>query len=305
MKEDSLYSELGLEKGASQEEIKKAYRKLARELHPDKNKDNKKAEERFKKISAAYAVLGDEKKRRIYDQYGIDGLRDGFDPEIWKKYGTRSYQPQETREEYEYENFGGFNGFGSMEDIFEGLFGKRNNKRKETETNRVTKGNDLEARAEIELIDAILGREIEINLKNEDENRKLKVKIPQGIEDGKKIRLRGQGQRNRWGNGDLIIEVKIREDKNYERKGNDLVAQEYITIREAYKGTKKEIETPWGKINIRIPKGTQSGTKMRIRGKGIRQGEQRGNLYVVVNIKIPKTENEILDKAIEEIEKYY
>jgi molecular chaperone DnaJ len=126
MAKDDLYEILGVSRGASETEIKKAYRKLARELHPDRNKNNKQAEERFKKVSAAYAVLGNKEKRKLYDQFGVDGLRDGFDPQKWRQYGggfTGEWPPSGRGYQSQNFDFGGFSGFGALEDIFESLFG--------------------------------------------------------------------------------------------------------------------------------------------------------------------------------------
>ena len=127
MSQEDFYNILGVQKGASKDDIKKAYRKLARKLHPDRNKDDKVAEERFKKVSAAYAVLGDQEKRKMYDQFGIDGLRDGFDQNAWRQYGggfTNSRNSGAGNSGgFGGFDFGGFEGFGAMEDIFENLFG--------------------------------------------------------------------------------------------------------------------------------------------------------------------------------------
>ena len=169
MSNEDLYAVLGVSRSASKEEIKKAYRKLARELHPDRNQENKSAEERFKKVSAAYAVLGDEEKRKMYDQYGIDGLRDGFDPNMWKRYGGYADRGSGGRVETNFGggfDFGGFQGFGAMEDIFESLFGKRGGRGRRKAENTAwgggipEKGAQVRSVLEIELMDAILGREL-------------------------------------------------------------------------------------------------------------------------------------------------
>ena len=175
--------------------LKKAYRKLARDLHPDRNKDNKAAEEKFKKVSAAYAVLGDEEKRKLYDQYGIDGLRDGFDPNMWKQYGGFGGGRNGGAGSGGFDfggqgvDFGGFHGFGAMEDIFESLFGGRRRGRSGRTGSHwgqgSEKGPSVKSTLEVELMDAVLGRELEIVIPIEGERKKLKLKIPEGIESGK------------------------------------------------------------------------------------------------------------------------
>jgi DnaJ-class molecular chaperone len=249
---EDLYRILGVQRGASKEEIKKAYRKLARELHPDRNKENKAAEERFKKVSAAYAVLSDEEKRKLYDKYGVDGLRDGFDPDIWKRYGGGGFKNVYTQGGaggFEGFDFGGFGGFGAMEDIFEGLFGRRKQEggtRGGQGWRQKKKGPKVTSTLEVEMMDVILGRELQIVVQIGEERRNLKVRIPKNVEDGKSIRLKEQGAASDTGGppGDMYLKIKVKPDRIYERKGNNLIKKEAITIGEAYFGAVKEVETP-------------------------------------------------------------
>ncbi len=308
--DEDFYRILGVNREASAQDVKKAYRKLARELHPDKNKDNKVAEEQFKKVSAAYAVLGDKEKREIYDKYGIDGLRDGFDPEMWNRYGGGGFRSTVNRGGGgSASDFGGFSGFGAMEDIFESLFGERRRGQRARVENwsRGQKGAEIHSTMEIELMDAIKGRELQIIIPIEGEQKKLKVKIPRGIESGKKIRLKGQGQRGsgQGTSGDLILEISVRPDRVYERDGMNLTKTEYITVGQAYNGTTSTVDTPWGKVNLKIPEGTQGGQKMRLRGKGVTSGEQKGDLYVRIAIQIPSKKNAQIEEAIDVIESAY
>lgn len=317
MTNENLYALLGVTKTASKDEIKKAYRKLARELHPDKNKDNKLAEEKFKKVSAAYAVLGDEEKRKMYDQYGIDGLRDGFDPNMWGRYGGYPSSGQAgERKDGGFGggfDFGGFQGFGAMEDIFESLFGNRRGRSRKSagssgwHTGSGEKGAQVRSVLEIELMDAILGRELDIVIPADGEKRNLRVKVPSGIESGKTIRLKEQGLRSPNGGpaGDLLLEIRIKKDKAYERDDLDLIKKEKVTVKEAYVGTQKDIETPWGPVKIKIPAGTQGGTRMRLKGKGIKSGGKAGDLYLNITIQIPTKEDQRTKEAIEELEQCY
>ena len=319
---EDLYRVLGVNEDASEGEIKKAYRKLARELHPDRNPDDPEAEERFKKVSAAYAVLGDKEKRKLYDQYGIDGLRDGFDPEMWKKYqgfggargGARGggFHPEGSVGGFD---FGGFSGFGSMEDIFETLFGGGGGRR----TQRVRwsggqggfgkqeDGPTVRSNLEVELLDAVLGRELDLMVPVGGETRRLKVKLPRGVEDGQGDRLKGQGGKSPSGGkpGDLLIEVSVKKDRVYERRGLDLEKSEPVTLKQAYEGGEIEVETPWGKGKVKLPEGTQGGARVRLRGQGVRRGDERGDLYIRVAIKVPKRRDEKARRAIEEVESLY
>jgi DnaJ-class molecular chaperone len=312
---EDLYSVLGLRRNASKEEVKKAYRKLARELHPDRNKNDKQAEEKFKKVTAAYAVLGDEEKRKLYDEFGIDGLRDGFDPNIWRKYGSSGRKKYQERKGegrgfggFEY---GGFEGFGAMEDIFESLFGGKRGGRTERKRERwksePEKGPKVRSKLEVELMDVVLGRELQVIVPVEGERKTLRVKIPRGIEQGRTIRLQEQGAKSRNGGpaGDLLLEIEVKKDKKYERIGNDLYKKEKITVGEAYNGIAKDIETPWGKVKMTIPKGTQSGNKMRLKGKGIKREEKEGDLYIQILVEIPKKRDRKTEEAIEKLEECY
>jgi len=310
MSED-LYKVLGVGRGATEAEIKKAYRKLARELHPDKNKGDKASEERFKKVSAAYAVLSDKEKRKLYDQYGIDGLRDGFDPEQWRRYGGGGAASTGQGGGFD---FGGFSGLGGMESIFETLFGgaqgggRRAQRRVWTQGMNAQKGPQVRSQLQVELMDAVLGRELGIVIPVEGERKNLKVKVPRGLESGQSIRLKGQGARSPFGGepGDLIIEVIVKEDHVYTRRGMDLEKRETITVGQAYFGDTIEVQTPWGKGKVTVPPGTQGGRKLRIRGHGIRRGSgAKGDLYVVINIRIPEKGGEEVEEAVKNLEKKY
>jgi DnaJ-class molecular chaperone len=313
MQDEDLYSILGVAKGTTEAEIKKTYRKLARELHPDKNKGNKEAEERFKKVSAAYAVLGNAGKRKLYDAYGIDGLRDGFDPKMWERArGGAGGGGRRARQYGEPVDFGGFTGFGGMEDIFEALFGgggggarQGGQRRREWGAHVGVRGPDVQSQMEVGLLDAVLGRELQIIVPIGGERRSLKVRLPKGIESGQSIRLKGQGGKGGGGDGDLIVEISIKEDERYTRRGSDLVKREDVTVGKAYFGGPLEVETPWGKGKVNIPPGTRGGKRIRIKGHGVRTGDCTGDLYVEINIVLPEGRGEAVDGAVRELERLY
>ncbi len=310
---EDFYSVLGVDRDAAAGEIKKAYRNLARKHHPDRNQGKKDAEERFKKISAAYAVLGDEKKRGLYDRYGVDGLRDGFDPEMWERYGKtaggRGRSGSSPGEDFD---FGGFSGFGSMEDIFESLFGKgtsggRRRRARVAWEDIPQPGAQVRSVLEVDLMDAVLGRELDIAVGVGSETRRLKVKVPAGVEEGQMIRLGGQGAKGRGGaaRGDLLLEVRLKGDPVYERNGNDLERRMMVTMGEAYRGGEIEVETPWGKGRLRIPAGTQGGTRFRLKGQGIRKKGAKGDMLVRMDIRVPTGRDEETEAAVSALESQY
>jgi DnaJ-class molecular chaperone len=307
MNED-LYKVLELQRSASDADIKKAYRRLARKYHPDTNTNNPEAEEKFKQIAAAYAVLSDKKKKELYDKYGINGLRDGFDENQWRQYGGGSGSAGDF-------NFGGFSGFGGMEGIFETLFG---GSRARGRAGRVSgspawstsggqKGGDVKSKLDIDQLDAILGRELELLVPIGGQQKKLKVKIPRGIETGKSIRLKHQGNPGMFSGaaGDLILELNIRDNGPYRRQGNNLIREASITVPQAYFGDTISVETPWGEGKLKVPPHTQGGTRMRIKGHGIRKGEQKGDLLVQINVLIPETTDKKAEELIRKLEKLY
>jgi curved DNA-binding protein len=313
MRNDELYQLLGVNKTANEVEIKKAYRKLARELHPDSNKGNKQAEEKFKKVSAAYAVLSDKKKRTLYDEFGLDGLRDGFDPQMYRKYANRGTGPRGSTwgnsETQEYD-LGGFEGFGALEDIFESLFGRKKEagRRSQGEYDRGGKEvNETKYVLEVDFIEAVVGKEKQIQVNVDGEIKRLLVTLPQGVDSGKVLRLKGQGERKIGGSGnsDLLIEIRVKDDKKYEKIGMDLKKAQKLTIGQAYHGAQVPVETPWGKVNVTIPPKTQSGKVLRLKGQGIRNKKEMGDLYVVVHIQIPTKGTKEEEQLIEKLEKKY
>jgi len=310
MPQEDLYEILGVSRSASAQEIKKKYRQLARELHPDRNKDDRSAEERFKKVSAAYAVLSDAKKRGLYDQFGADGLRDGFDPQQWSP--SRRGGPSSGAAGAGDFDFGGFRGFGDMESIFESLFGQEARRGRRRPTRGPFPPNNpgatVQSTLEIDLDDAVLGRELSIGIDiGGGERRHLKVKVPEGVEDGQTLRLKGQGAASPDGGpaGDLLLEIRIRQDESYRRKGLDLYRVVPVTVGEAWRGGPIGVATPWGRLKITLPPRSQGGKRLRMKGKGVNRNGVQGDFYVQISIQIPLGDDAETASAIEALEKRY
>jgi molecular chaperone DnaJ len=380
-----VYADLGVKKTATAEEIKKAYRKLARKFHPDVNPGNKQAEERFKQISFAYDALSDPEKRRTYDEFGIDGLQSGFDPERAREYkraGGRGFGGGAA---------GGFGGAGggfggagggdsagsgggygrytSFEDVFGDIFGGRDTG---AGPGGASRGPDLESSLDIGLLDAIRGTTATISLRKPvecpgchgsgaegegtecpdchgsgqvkvgagpvsfnrrcarcggtgrinlhacqecqgrgvvDRVERLNVKIPAGVDDGSRVRLAGKGGAGINGGppGDLYIVTRVRPHPLLERRGQDLYMNVPVTVGEAINGATIEVPTPDGNVKLKVAPGSQSGKKLRLRGKGVpaMKGGTRGDLYTVLQVQVPTNGGESAREAATVLEQAY
>jgi curved DNA-binding protein len=321
MADRDLYAVLGLSKGASDAEIKKAYRKLARELHPDRNPNDPRAEERFKEVSEAYQVLSDSKKRKLYDEFGEVGLKEGFDPEAYRQYqrarrggfGRRAGPGAGFRGGVE-DIFGGA-GAGvefDLEDLFGGrggvgdMFGGRGRTRA-----RRAKGSDLHSEVTLEFAEALRGCERDLSFRapgTKEGLRSLRARIPAGAKDGDRIRLRGQGMEPPGGGapGDMVLTVHVRDHPHFSRDGDDLHLSLPVTAAEAYRGARVGVPTPDGEVTLRIPAGTQGGSKLRLRGKGApnRKGG-RGDLIAHVQVQLPPGGDQETEELLEKIEERY
>ena len=310
------YDTLGVQKNASQDEIQKAYRKLARKFHPDVNKESG-AELKFKEIGEAYEVLKDPDKRQKYDQYGS----------AWKhaqQRGGGGVPPG--WEGFDFGQGGGFGGGGAegFSSFFEMLFGRGARARGaggpggpggfggfEGFEGFQRAGGDSEAELAISLEEAIKGGSREIALADPatGQRRSLSVKIPAGVRSGQRIRLAGQGQPGMGGGprGDLFLKIEIEPDPRFRIEGADLQTYVPVTPWEAALGTEAEVETPEGTVRIRIPAGSSSGRKIRLRGRGLKQaGGERGDLLAEVRIVIPShlsdRERELFEQLAESSE---
>jgi curved DNA-binding protein len=322
MAERDLYGELGLKRGASKEEIKKAYRKLARELHPDRNPNNPKAEERFKRVAYANDVLSDDRKRSLFDEFGEVGLREGFDAEAMRAMRQRGRVgggPGFGFEEIFNPGTGGRgarrSGFGStLEDLFGGgideLFGRGGFGPRGGAGPGVTtaKAPDHESEIQVTFNEALNGVEKELTLREGARERTIRARIPAGVTDGGKVRLRGQGgQVAGLDPGDLVLTVRVGEHPLFRREGDDLHLTLPVTVGEAWKGTSIKLPTPYGEVSLKIPPRVQSDAKLRLKGRGVpKRDGTKGDLYVKVSIRLPSTHDHAsVDHAVGELEKLY
>ena len=308
------YSVLGVAKTASAEEIKKAYRKLAKKLHPDVNPGDRKSEERFKEVSAAFEVIGDPKKRALYDEFGEISTRPGFD-----EAKAREFQRQAAQGAFGgFRSGGGAGGFAGgfdpadLESMFGDLFtGGRGGGRRRRGPVPVP-GDDAEAAIDVDLRDAVLGAEREISFVRGDETVRLKVKIPPGVETGSRVRLPGQGGPGEMGGerGDLYLRITVREHPTVRVQGRDLMVDLPITPLEALNGAEVTAPTFEGAVKLKIPPGSQSGRKLRLRGRGLpalkagATGAPRGDLYAVLQIMLPADSPEARSAA-ESLQRLY
>jgi len=279
------YKELGVARGASADEIKKAFRKLAKELHPDKNPGDKAAEERFKRITAAFDLLGDAEKRAKYDRGEIDA--DGREQfRAPPGGGGRSGG---------FGGFGGSGGRGGFEDIdLEELFGAFGGGGRTAGRGGFGggKGQDVRATLDISLEDSIAGTTRRIQF---SDGRMLDVVIPKGASEGQVIRLKGQGAPGRGGQaGDALIELKIAPHPVFKRDGADLTMDLPVSVPDAVLGGKIQVPTPEGAVMMTIPKGSNSGKVLRLKGRGAYAGGKRGDLLAKLAVTLPDTPDDEL-----------
>lgn len=294
------YQVLGVAKTATADEIKKAYRKLALKYHPDKNPDNKEAEEKFKEISEAYAVLSDPEKRQQYDTFGSDGFRQRYSQEdIFRNFDLNDILRQ-------FGFGGGFRGTGGFHTSgfrstgggspFDNIFsqaGGRGGCGGGCGPQPV-KGNDLTYEMTVTLEDVLHGTEKTVSLRQNGQTQNVSVKIPKGIEDGKRLRLSGKGGHSSSGGpaGDLYLKVQVAAHPVFQRVDDDLVVEHRIPFSATCLGTTLEVTTLDGKkFNVKVPAGVQQEAKLRIKGHGLPAGPigHRGDLLVKIAVQIPKT----------------
>jgi len=297
MAQTDYYKALGVEKGASADDIKKAFRKLAVKYHPDRNPDNKAAEDKFKEINEAYAVLSDPKKKEQYDTFGSSGFHQQYSQEdIFRGFDFGNA----------YKDMGGSGGSGA-EDIFSRLFGGSFGRGGGRGGFRAgpQRGSDHEMEVTISFRDAALGNEKQIAFRRDGQREELKVKIPAGVDNGSKIRISGKGGQGEGGGpaGDLFLILRVQGDPVFTRDGGDLLVDRSITFSAACLGTSLDVPTLDGDKRIKVPAGIQPGTKIRLKGCGIKPlgSNSKGDLYVKIVVHIPEELNSDQKKIVEEM----
>jgi len=313
---DDYYQTLGVEKNASQADIQKAYRTLARKYHPDLHPDDKTAKEKFQKVQAAFDVLNDTSKRELYDRYGSafeSAAAGGAGP---GPRGGQSWHTQGSPGGYEEIDFGQMFGdrFGQeggggspFADLFGGFQraaqagGKARRGRAADQP-----GPDLQSEIEVPFQTAIQGGKVDVGVqRGPGKVDRMEVKIPPGIHDGAKIRLRGQGGpgAGKAPAGDLLLTVHVANHPYFQRRGNDLIVRVPVTLAEAVAGAKVDVPSPSGAISLRIPPRTSGGAKLRIRGHGLKlQDQPAGDLYAEIQIVLPPVIDEATAEAIRKLD---
>ncbi len=305
MADKDYYRTLGITKSASQDEIKKAYRKLAMKYHPDKNPGDKNAEDRFKEVSEAYAVLSDPEKRKQYDTFGSEGFQRRFSQEeifrdfdfgsIFREFGFSGGRGQNIFTQF-------FGGPGSSS--FRGRGPAMRGNRPQgfgTAGSGFNKGKDLVYELSLSLKDASKTTEKTISYQSAGRQEKINVKVPAGVDTGKRLRLSGKGEPGPHGGpaGDLYIQIRILEDPVFRRQGDDLYLTKEIRFSEAVKGTEIEVPTIDDRtLKMKVPPGTQPNARLRLKGHGMPRmnGGGRGDCYVQIAVSVPQK----LDRKQEE-----
>jgi len=301
------YEVLGMAKTATPEELKKAYRKLALKYHPDKNQGDKKAEERFKQISEAYAVLSDKDKRQQYDTYGAEGFQQRYSQEdifrgadigdILREFGINmggrggraSRGGGDPFSAFFQQGQGGPGGFGGFQQ------------------GPPPKGQDLSLELPISLNDVLHGAEKTISLGRGGKSDKVSVKIPAGIESGKKLRVAGKGNPSQFGGptGDLYLLISVSPHELFTRDGDDLSVEQKVPYSTMVLGGKIDVPTLEGKtLSVKVPHGTQANARLRLKGHGLPAGPHgpRGNLSVRLNVEIPKSLDQEQKKLVGDLQ---
>ena len=287
-----LYQRLGVQRGASEAEIKKAYRSLAKQLHPDRNKDNPNAAKRFGEVTAAYDLLSDKDKRAQYDRGEID--EDG-NPKMPFGSGFGGYSsgagPQPGAGGFENFNFGSGDG-ADLSDLFEGLFGAATRGRNPggfssfgRRTRAPQKGADVAYRLKVSFTDAVALKPQRIALAD---GKTIDLKLPNGLEDGTRIRLAGKGAEGPAGRGDAIVTIDIEPHRFFTRDGTNIRLELPVTLKEAVLGAKVKVPTAEGPVMLTIPKNSSSGTVLRLKGRGFTgKYGKRGDQLVTIEIDVP------------------
>ncbi len=311
-----LYNTLGVSRDASASEVKKAYRQLTREFHPDKNPGNDAAEERFKAVSSAYDVISDPERRSLYDEFGDMSLTQGFD-------ATRARAYKNQQRAYAGGRGGGFAGGSggfpmdesmfsdvgdaretNFDDLLSRLFGGGRVRAGGSPQPRARRGADISGEISVGFNDALVGTTVPLRLDAADGGMStLDVKVPAGMKDGAKLRLRGKGGGG-TPPGDIILTVRVGGHKLLERDGDDLRLRLPVTALEAYRGGPIDVPTPWGAVTVKLSPGSQSGQTLRLRGRGVRPAGDKpaGDLMVTLDVRLPEAGDERLLELLTDLQ---
>jgi DnaJ-class molecular chaperone len=282
------YSVLGVKRDASQDEIRKAYRQLAKKLHPDLNPGDRRAEEKFKEVSGAYDILGDAEKRARFDRGEIDASGQERQERPRERYYRDFHGPG--AQEHSYSTSGGYADFMESEDILKEMFGRGGR------TTLRLRGQDVLYRLPVEFLEAVNGATKRITM---PEGGTLDVVIPKGTREGQVLRLRGKGGPGIGGGepGDALVEIEVKPHAFFTRKGDDIHVELPVSLPEAVLGTKLDVPTPSGSVRMTVPKGANTGTVLRLRGKGVPSGDGKaGDEYVTLKIVLPESPDPELEE---------
>ncbi|MBB3593349.1 DnaJ-class molecular chaperone [Rhizobium sp. BK529] len=280
------YELLGVKRDATQKEIQSAFRKLAKKLHPDLNPGDKKAEAKFKDISTAYEILGDEEKRGRFDRGEIDITGAEQPPRSYYRDYASASGPGDA-----YHNGAGFADFGEADDLFASFFSRRAAGGGRQFRSR---GQDMHFSMDVDFLDAVNGTKTQVKL---PDGPALDVQIPPGSRDGQTLRLRGKGEPGVGGGpaGDALIDIRVRPHRFFTRTGDDIRLDLPVTLAEAVLGGKVRVPTPSGPVNLTLPPNSSSGKVLRLKGKGVpKRGGDAGDVYVTLKIMLPDQPDEQL-----------
>ena len=322
MAKKDYYDILGVSRRATDDEIRKAHRKLALKYHPDRNKGDKSAEERFKEVQEAYDVLSDKQKRQNYDQFGHAGVGagmgggEGVDPfeQFRRAQGARGRGgtqwrggPNVTVEEFDPSDFGN----GQFSDIFEQLFGGRGASRggagaagasRPRGPTSPERGGDIEYPITLTFAQAARGTTLPLRMQGGGQTESIEIKIPAGVKDGSRVRVKGKGQPSPAGPpGDLFVVVTVSPHPYFRRDGLDILLDLPLSLYEAMLGTKVTVPTLDGPVTLTIPPGTSSHAKLRIKERGVFRGDEKGDQFVVTKLIVPKEVTAEEKKLIEQL----
>ena len=313
---EDYYKTLGVPRGASQADIQKAYRELARKYHPDLNPDDKTAKKKFQQIQAAFDVLGDPEKREMYDRYGSSfetiGAGDPYQGTAWRgDYGggPGGFHAEDIDFSQFFDERYGAEPAGGFADIFSHIRRAAGRSPRKTASAAPRRGADIAHELQIPFNTAVSGGEVEITLRRQSgKTETIKVKIPQGIDDGKKIRIRGQGEPAPRGGkpGDILITIRVATHPFFQRRRNHLHVKVPVTLTEAALGAKIDVPTPKGTVSLSVPAGTSGGTKLRVKGHGVApKDDTPGDLFAEIQIVLPDGLSDDDRGRIQEIDQRY